>query len=257
MRDLFNIIMTPICGVVAILATLYLFLRHRGRIPREKAIAIRPSMLALLDESDFTIDPKIRKANLDFLYKLASKDVYNYKMAADNIDKKAGAALILMGVAATSFFFSQEFTSLESPSQMIALFVLLLVACFLFRALSNNKFQEPFTNEIIKRNIHKKIRDIKIELLQIHYKYDRKNQKLLQYKQDAYNAALFITTAALALVLVSTAVVANKILDENYLLQTLLYIIVIALIIGVFDILKPLADSERYKRRLEKMLFKD
>ena len=257
MRDLFNIIMTPICGIVALFGTLYLFLRHRGRIPRKKAVEIRPSMLALLDESSFSISPKIHKENLDFLYKLASKRAGDYRVAADNIDRKAGTALALIGIAAASFFFSQEFTSLEALSQVFSVFIFLIVAYFLLRALSNNNFREPLTNEIIEHNTQKNIRDIKIELLQMHHECDRKNQRLLKYKQDAYNTALIIVTAFLALFLIFTAILADKALDENNLLQTLLFVIVIALIVGLVDILKSLADSERYRRRLEGILFRD
>ena len=257
MRDLFNIIMTPICGIVFMFVTLGLFLRYRGRIPREKAVEIRPSMLALLDESSFSISPKIHKENLDFLYKLASKRAGDYRVVADNIDRKAGTALALMGIASASFFFSQEFTSLESLSQVWSVFVFLIVAYFLLRALSNNNFREPLTNEIIEHNTQKDIRDIKIELLQMHHECDRKNQRLLKCKQDAYNTALIIATIFLALFLIFTAVLADKALDENNLLKTLLIVIIIALIIGLVDILKSLADSEQHRRRLERMFFRD
>ena len=214
-------------------------------------------MLFLDGKSSFRIDSKIREGNLDFLYELVSRSVSNYEEKANNIDKKAGAALALMGVAAATFFFSQEFTSLEAFGQILYVFLFLIVGYFLLRALSNNSFTEMSAHEVIRRSINKDLRDIKIELLQSYYECDRENQKLLRYKKDAYNTALIIMTVLLVIVLVSLVALADTITSEINFLEIIISIIIIALITGLFDALEPHTNSDQHKRRLEKILFKD
>ena len=238
----------------------YLFLRYFGKIPKSRISSIRAELLFLLgksEESEVGIDLKIREENLDFLYELASRRACNYKTEANSIDKKAGAALTLMGITAAAFFFSQEFTSLESLSQVLYAFLFLVIVYFLLRALSNNNFAEPPTYQIIERNIQKDMREVKIDLLRTYHRCDRANQKLLQYKKDAYNTALIAITFSLAFFLLFMAIFADATTDESGLLETLVAILFIALTVGVSDAIKPIRNSSRHRKRLEKIFIKD
>ena len=195
----------------------YLYTIHMGRldkIPAAKLAQLQDRFTSLSGPAT-----PIRYKNpesLDLVNRLVAEKFYNYQKKAEVIDKKAAAALALLGVTATALFLSPQFTNnISGFNQLMVLLMFLIAAVLLFSTLIDRKFAEPSIRQIVDDCPDGDINQVKREIIRMYYDCDKRNARLLRQKVSFYNTTLYIAVFLLGLSIFSLIQVSNSVYDKN------------------------------------------
>ena len=204
-----------------------MLVRYRANISESQLVAFRRE-LARIAKAESVVENRTPE-NINLVYGFAIDKFYDYREKARDIDKKASTALASIVVAGTALFLSQRFAELDILPQSIIITTFLIITLLILVALKHSNFKEPRSGAVIEGCKASTLTDAKKELLNMYYKCDKKNNRLLQIKTCAYNSALVITILLIAFVVFAL----TKIFNNETLTNTVIALALVTIFVFV------------------------